>query len=134
MDDKSDEYAIILFYRYRHVEDPCDLLSYLRTLCISLGLLGRVLVSPEGINGTLSGSVEAVTTFTDCVVAEESAIFHALFANIDWKFSRGYGKIPFNDLHMKESKELISCGEMRTFIDRQVCSSMIIIYGLDPFL
>src|SRR5436189_74799 len=60
---------IILFYKYIAIEYPKQIMKWQREICQNLGLMGRILISHEGINGTLGGSVENldenIDTFKD---------------------------------------------------------------------
>jgi predicted sulfurtransferase len=68
----SSHSAIVLFYKYfvpgetpsffhHHVDHYVDqLVQFQRDLCHKLELKGRLLVAPEGINGTLSGATASV--------------------------------------------------------------------------
>lgn len=113
--DKNSPYSVVLFYQYISIECVENYLTILRELCGSLYLLGRILVSKEGLNGTLAGSDLAIKTFVDHV----SNIFPLV--KIDWKFSNGSGdSLPFGDLHIFEVKELISTGYAKHFIDQQI--------------
>jgi UPF0176 protein len=47
---------VILFYKFVPINDPQKLMEAQRYLCSSLGLKGRILISDQGINGTLGGS------------------------------------------------------------------------------
>ena len=49
------KYQVLLYYKYTTIEDP-----FAKSICFckSLNLKGRILVATEGINGTLSGTVE----------------------------------------------------------------------------
>lgn len=70
-------YRNILFYEYARVKDPDAYRFELKELCQDLGLLGKIIVSREGINGNVSGSMVATTEF-----------MHALtqtFPEIDFK-------------------------------------------------
>ena len=46
---------ILLYYAFRPLADPEAIRLWQRTLCESLGLTGRIIVSPHGINGTVGG-------------------------------------------------------------------------------
>jgi UPF0176 protein len=48
---------IILYYGFAPVADPQAVMLWQRTLCESLDLKGRILISPNGINGTLGGKI-----------------------------------------------------------------------------
>ncbi len=50
-------YDVVLFYKYTRLAKPDDVIVFLQALCgpDGLGLTGRVLIAPEGVNGTLAG-------------------------------------------------------------------------------
>ncbi len=56
-------FRILLYYLYVPLEDPAGYLEEHRTLCERLGLKGRILIAGEGINGTVSGPVEATEEY-----------------------------------------------------------------------
>ena len=60
-------YSVLLFYRYESVARPEDVRDAQRALCEKLGLRGRMIVSEEGINATLSGTSEATTAYVEAV-------------------------------------------------------------------
>ena len=49
---------IILYYKFVPIDDPDMVMRWQRELCTRLGLTGRILISPHGINGTLGGKTE----------------------------------------------------------------------------
>lgn len=113
-DDREAKYEVVLFYRYVFIDDHSTLRKWLAARCTALGLLGRVLVAKEGINGTLAGIDGGVCRFIDEMIKDRR------FKDVDWKVSSGAGKLPFSDLHVKHVKEIISTGEMRTFIEKHI--------------
>ena len=54
---------IALYYRFTPLADPEAVRLWQRTLAASLGLTGRIIVSPQGINGTVGGPVDAVKRY-----------------------------------------------------------------------
>lgn len=54
----SKDYRVLLFYKYEHIEDPEAFAKDHLTFCKGIGLRGRVLVGEEGINGTVSGTID----------------------------------------------------------------------------
>src|SRR5690606_3099147 len=56
-------YRILLYYKYVQIEDPESFSAEHRDYCKSLGLKGRILVAQEGINGTVSGTVEQTDAY-----------------------------------------------------------------------
>ena len=50
---------ILLYYKFTPIADPKAVMLWQRTLCESLGLTGRILISTHGINGTVGGDIKA---------------------------------------------------------------------------
>lgn len=48
---------ILLYYKFTPIVDPTTVKLWQKTLCDSLNLTGRILVSPHGINGTVGGDM-----------------------------------------------------------------------------
>lgn len=51
-------YRVLLYYKYISIIDSEKFKDEHLKYCKNLGILGRILVSSEGINGTLSGTIE----------------------------------------------------------------------------
>ena len=56
--ESNKNYRVLLYYNYVHIEDPEGYAADHLAFCRNLGLKGRILVAQEGINGTVSGTVE----------------------------------------------------------------------------
>ncbi|MFM8329556.1 MAG: hypothetical protein ACKN80_04845, partial [Actinomycetales bacterium] len=54
---------IILYYGFAPVADPDALRLWQTTLCESLNLRGRILISKHGINGTLGGEMDELKKY-----------------------------------------------------------------------
>ncbi len=63
----SKDYRVLLYYKYEPIEDPDKFVEEHLAFCKSTGLKGRILVSSEGINGTVSGTVEQTEQYKDYV-------------------------------------------------------------------
>eukprot|EP00607_Mallomonas_marina_P010399 CAMPEP_0182422016 /NCGR_PEP_ID=MMETSP1167-20130531/7605_1 /TAXON_ID=2988 /ORGANISM="Mallomonas Sp, Strain CCMP3275" /LENGTH=443 /DNA_ID=CAMNT_0024599717 /DNA_START=180 /DNA_END=1512 /DNA_ORIENTATION=- len=108
-------YKIVLFYTYSVIDDVDKVIKGFRGKCEANGLLGRILVAEEGLNGSLGGSSQGIEDFI--LYAEK---IHNI-VNVDWKFSSGIGeRLPFVDLFIKRTKELISTGLARDVIENQI--------------
>ncbi len=57
------EYLVLLYYLYTTVSSPEEMVARQRALCEGLGLRGRIIVSGEGINGTVSGPREGAEAY-----------------------------------------------------------------------
>jgi UPF0176 protein len=133
-------YTVILFYRYVIINDAEVLIEELLKICTEIGILGRILIANEGINGTLAGSVTGIDFFIQYMKEDER------FCNIDWKtshvktnseeleehsnkdmnsdknsVSRSEGNmtdsLPFLCLSIRKVKEIISSGRSKDFIN-----------------
>lgn len=94
---------IILFYAFTPLADPEALRLWQRDLGESLGLGGRIILSKDGINGTIGGELKAVKKYVK--KTREYAPFH----DIDFKWSEGHGD-DFPRLSVKVRDELVSFG------------------------
>ena len=92
---------IILYYGFAPVADPKALMLWQRTLCASLNLKGRILISKHGINGTLGGDMEDLKKYV------RASKEYPGFGKIDFKWSDGLGD-DFPRLSVKVRKELVA--------------------------
>jgi UPF0176 protein len=98
---------IILFYAFTPLADPEAVRLWQRDLCESLGITGRILISKDGINGTLGGELKNVKRYVR--KTREYAAFH----DIDVKWSEGTGT-DFPRLSVRVRDEIVSFpGELR---------------------
>ena len=95
--------TVLLYYKYVAVAEPEAEHQAQRTLCAELGLLGRILIGDEGINGTVAGPKEA----TDAYIAAMNT--HQLFSGIDYKVDTTDTN-PFPRLRIKVRPEIVSLG------------------------
>ena len=63
-------YHVLLYYQFVRIDDPEAFADNHRALCESLGLRGRILVAPEGLNGTVSGTVAACDAYRSAVSSD----------------------------------------------------------------
>ncbi len=71
---------IILIYKFVNIDDPEAFAASEREFCAGLGLLGKILIAKEGINGSLSGpegSIEAYKRHLNSIPGFEDAAFKA---------------------------------------------------------
>lgn len=94
---------ILLFYIFTPLADPEALRLWQRDLCESLGLGGRIILSKDGINGTVGGELKAVKKYI------RKTREYGPFANIDFKWSEGRGD-DFPRLSVRVRDELVSFG------------------------
>ena len=104
MKQRGELNKIILFYGFAPVADPEALRLWQRTLCESLGLRGRILISEHGINGTVGGEMSSLKKYVR--VTKE----YPGFKKIDFKWSEG-SKDDFPRLSIKVRPELVAFGK-----------------------
>ena len=97
------EPKVILFYQFTPLADPEAIHHWQRVLCESLGLRGRIIISPHGINGTVGGPMADVKKYIRATKR------YLPFKNIDVKWSNGRGN-DFPRLSIKVRPELVAFG------------------------
>ncbi|AOY56617.1 MAG: hypothetical protein RI933_343 [Actinomycetota bacterium] len=96
-----DLQKVILYYGFAPVADPVALKLWQKTLCQSLNLKGRIIVSKHGINGTLGGNMEDLKKYVRATKEYPG------FGKIDFKWSDGRGD-EFPRLSVKNRNELVA--------------------------
>lgn len=96
-------YQVLLYYFYCDIESPETYRDEHRKLCEELGLLGRIIVGKEGINGTVSGTVE------NCAKYIKALENDPLTAGIEIKIDPEQGHV-FPKLSIKARDEIVSLG------------------------
>ena len=94
-------YNVLLYYHYTSIEDPNALKEEHKALCQSLNLLGRIYITHEGINGTVSGLIEDTQAYMDIMQK------HDLFKGIVFKIDESEGHV-FKKLKLKIKNELVN--------------------------
>ena len=94
---------IILFYGFTPLADPEAIRLWQRDLSESLGLTGRILISKDGINGTVGGELNDVKRYV------RKTREYAPFKDIDFKWSEGTGD-DFPRLSVRVRDEIVSFG------------------------
>ncbi|GAB4835665.1 Rhodanese-like domain-containing protein 6 [Ancistrocladus abbreviatus] len=60
-EDRQEEHGVLLYYKYTPpIEDLDQLYEFYESNCSSLGLLGRVRLSPQGVNVTVGGRLSSL--------------------------------------------------------------------------
>ena len=54
---------ILLYYKFTPISDPEAVKLWQKSLCDSLNLKGRILVSRHGINGTVGGEIDDLKAY-----------------------------------------------------------------------
>ncbi len=101
--EESESFQVLLYYLYRRIAEPEELVARQRALCEALGLRGRILVSAEGINGTVSGTVSGTRTYMEAMQADP------LTAGVGFKVDPCEGHV-FPKLSVKARSEVVTLG------------------------
>ena len=94
-------YHVLLYYQFVAIDDPESFADQHRQLCNDLGLKGRILVAPEGLNGTVSGTIEACTTYRATLAKDPR------FATMVFKVDEATGHT-FQKMFVRVKKELVT--------------------------
>jgi UPF0176 protein len=94
---------VAAFYRFAPIADPATLAQVLRLSGAERGLVGSIILAPEGMNGTIAGAPQAVAALLDCLRAEPG--FAALTAR-----EHDAERLPFGRWKVKVKPEIVTMG------------------------
>ncbi|RYL90349.1 rhodanese-related sulfurtransferase [Sporolactobacillus sp. THM7-4] len=94
-------YRVLLYYKYVPIDDPETFAEEHLTFCKSLGLKGRILVAREGLNGTVSGTVEQTQIYMDTLHRDPR------FSDLVFKVDPADGHA-FKKMHVRPRKEIVA--------------------------
>src|SRR5690606_18985277 len=97
------EFFILLYYCYSKIEDPEKFREEHHMFCIENNLKGRIIISGEGINGTISGRKESCKKYMDLLHNDPR------FAHTDFKVEE-YHQSAFDKLHVRVKDEIVHSG------------------------
>jgi len=94
---------ILLYYKFAPLSDSEAVKLWQRTLCESLNLRGRILLSKHGINGTVGGEIEDLKAYVKATKA------YGALKGISFKWSEG-SREDFPRLSVKVRPEIVTFG------------------------
>ena len=97
------DYRVLLYYKYTTIDDPDTFATEHLAFCKEHNLKGRILVSTEGINGTLSGTKEDTDKYIEHMHADER------FKDMTFKIDETEGHA-FKKMHVRPRKEIVALG------------------------
>lgn len=103
---------VAALYRFVRLENYADLREPLLNLCEARGVRGTLLLAHEGINGTISGTKQAVAEVLAFLRSDDR------LADLDCKFSYNRER-PFLRMKVKLKNEIVTMG--RSDIDPNYC-------------
>ncbi|WP_261663231.1 rhodanese-related sulfurtransferase [Deinococcus sp. Marseille-Q6407] len=95
-------WVVAALYQFRELDEPAALQERLKAECAALGLCGTLIVAPEGINGTVAGSREAIT-------ALHGLLLELGFTQLEYKESLAAAQ-PFKRMKVRLKKEIVTLG------------------------
>ncbi|MGB3180119.1 MAG: rhodanese-related sulfurtransferase [Cyclobacteriaceae bacterium] len=96
-------YLILLYYCYAPIADPESFREEHHLYCVENNLRGRIIVAPEGLNGTVSGTREDCQRYMDHIKSNPG------FAHTDFKLEE-HDRHAFAKLHVRVKPEIVHSG------------------------
>jgi UPF0176 protein len=87
----NQEYSVLLYYKYVTIENPEEVTEEHLQFCKDLGLKGRIIIAKEGINGTVSGTVEQTDAYMNYM--NEHPLFLGTVFKIDEATEHAFKKM-----------------------------------------
>lgn len=97
------KYHTLLYYCYSAIENAEQFAADHLKFCKSLNLVGRIIVADEGLNGTVSGTVEACRQYMDAVHADPR------FSKTEFKIDE-VEEPSFIKMHCRYKAEIVHSG------------------------
>jgi UPF0176 protein len=94
---------ILLYYKFAPIADPEAVRLWQAGLCERLGLKGRILIAPHGINGTVGGDLEDLKAYV------KQTKGYPAFKGMEFKWSDG-SRGDFPRLSVKVRPEIVTFG------------------------
>jgi UPF0176 protein len=99
----TEEFDIILFYKYVHIDNPVAYMRHQKRIQEALGLKGRTIIASEGINATLEGTKKNIDLYLQDYLSDPR------FKDTHIKRSAGDGN-SFPRTSVKVRDELVALG------------------------
>jgi len=97
---KENKHLILLYYCYSRIENPEQYREEHHLFCLENNLRGRIIIAPEGLNGTVSGLREDCEKYMAYIKGD------ARFAKTDFKIEE-YHNNAFTKLHVRVKPEIV---------------------------
>ncbi len=96
----EQDYRVLLYYIYSPIENVVEYRDIHHQFCIDNNILGRIIIAPEGLNGTVSGLKEDTERYMNWVKSDPR------FAKTDFKVEK-HEEHAFRKLYVKIKKEIV---------------------------
>ncbi|WP_188208180.1 oxygen-dependent tRNA uridine(34) hydroxylase TrhO [Alkalibacillus aidingensis] len=97
----NKDYRVLLYYKYVQIDDPATFRDEHLQFCLDLGLRGRIIVAEEGLNGTVSGTVEQTDKYMEALHADPR------FADMTFKIDEA-DEHAFKKMHVRHKDEIVN--------------------------
>jgi UPF0176 protein len=94
-------FRVVLYYFYARIENTESYRDEHHLFCVQNNLLGRIIIAPEGLNGTVSGTPEDCEAYMNYVRSDER------FAKVQFKVEE-HDQIAFQKLHVRVKDEIVN--------------------------
>lgn len=98
---ENKPYRVLLYYYYTQIDDPTEFAAEHLAFCKELGLKGRILVANEGINGTVSGTLDQTDAYMEKM--KNDGRFKDIMFKIDEADEHAFKK-----MHVRPRPELVT--------------------------
>jgi UPF0176 protein len=102
--DSPPALSVAALYRFTRFDDCASLRDSIEQLCREQEVRGTLLLAPEGINGTIAGTAEAIGRVLDHIRSLPDC------ADLDVKLSSA-AVMPFHRLKIRLKREIVTMGE-----------------------
>lgn len=103
MENSTNNYQVIAYYHYTSIPNVEELVPQHLAFCKSIGIRGRIYIAHEGINGTISGTIEDCKKYMDHLLADP------MFKGIEFKID-AHHEHAFNRIHVRYKTEIVHSG------------------------
>ena len=103
MNEEHEPLFVILFYKFKSMKDLDKFRREHLKFCEDLGIMGRILIANEGINGSVSGTREQIDSYKKHLTSLEG------FDGIIFKEDKVLAH-PFTKMQVKIKKQIINFG------------------------
>jgi UPF0176 protein len=97
-------HIIAALYHFTRFDDPAAIRAEVKTACEDDGIMGTLLIAPEGVNGTISGTRAGI----DGILSKLSNLPGC--AGLEWKESTASAP-PFGRLKVRLKREIVTMGQ-----------------------
>ncbi|MFC3879516.1 rhodanese-related sulfurtransferase [Algoriphagus namhaensis] len=97
---ENKDYQILLYYCYAKIDNPEEYREQHHLFCIENNIRGRIIISDEGLNGTVSGLKEDTEKYIAYIHADPR------FAKTEFKIDESEGHA-FTKIHVRYKPEIV---------------------------